>query len=278
MSSAGKLGWGLVLRRQGREDHAKRTRDAGLAALGILAGLCWWNLGAFHFGHYLHLADHYHYFLGAKYYTELGHERLYECTAIADTEEGLEQIVRQRRIRDMRSNRLVSTAAVLADPDDCKSRFTPARWDAFKRDVAWFRAAMPPPRWERTFVDHGYNAPPAWGILGSTLSKMVVATDTTIVGLALIDPLLLLVMALLWFYFTFAEFLTTYYGSEPSHMTVFMDKVTGQYAPMFWTMVATLPDGTVMNEGGTSADVVRRQTDGTWKVLVDQPRGEPVAA
>lgn len=46
----------------------------------------------------------------------------------------------------------------------------------------------------------------------------------------------------------------------------------------FWTMVATLPDGTVMNEGGTSADVVRRQTDGTWKVLVDQPRGEPATA
>lgn len=44
----------------------------------------------------------------------------------------------------------------------------------------------------------------------------------------------------------------------------------------FWTMVATLPDGTVMSEGGTSADVARRQTDGTWKVLVDQPRGEAV--
>ena len=51
--------------------------------------------------------------------------------------------------------------------------------------------------------------------------------------------LLLLVMALLWFYFTFAEFLTTYYGSEPTHMKVFMTKVTGEYAPMFWTMVAT---------------------------------------
>jgi ketosteroid isomerase-like protein len=46
----------------------------------------------------------------------------------------------------------------------------------------------------------------------------------------------------------------------------------------FWTMVATLPDGTVMNEGGTSADVLRRQADGTWKVLVDQPRGESIAA
>jgi len=51
--------------------------------------------------------------------------------------------------------------------------------------------------------------------------------------------LLLLVMTLLWFYFTFAEFLTTYYGSEPSHMKIFMSKVTGRYAPLFWTMVTT---------------------------------------
>lgn len=49
--------------------------------------------------------------------------------------------------------------------------------------------------------------------------------------------LLLLVMALLWFYFTFAEFLTTYYGSEPSHMAVFLSKVQGEFAPYFWTMV-----------------------------------------
>jgi hypothetical protein len=187
-------GWGLSLRYKGRERYAVRTRSTMLALLGILAGLSWWNLGGLHFGRYLHLTDNYHYFLGAKYYTELGHERLYECTAIADVEDGLGEAVRQRRIRDMRSNRLVSTEAVLADPDGCKSRFASARWDAFKRDVAWFRAAMPPPRWERTFVDHGYNAPPAWGILGSTLSKSVVATDTTMLLLALIDPFLLLVM------------------------------------------------------------------------------------
>jgi Ni/Fe-hydrogenase subunit HybB-like protein len=49
--------------------------------------------------------------------------------------------------------------------------------------------------------------------------------------------ILLLVMTLLWFYFTFAEHLTTYYGSDPSHMAVFRNKVFGPYAPYFWTMV-----------------------------------------
>lgn len=51
--------------------------------------------------------------------------------------------------------------------------------------------------------------------------------------------LLLLVMTLLWFYFTFAEFLTTYYGAEPAHMSVFVSKVSGEFSAKFWTMIVT---------------------------------------
>jgi len=49
--------------------------------------------------------------------------------------------------------------------------------------------------------------------------------------------LLLMVMSLLWFYFTFTENLTAFYGAEPSHLSVFWSKFTGAYAPYFWTMV-----------------------------------------
>jgi molybdopterin-containing oxidoreductase family membrane subunit len=51
--------------------------------------------------------------------------------------------------------------------------------------------------------------------------------------------LLLLVMCFLWFYFTAAEFLTTFYGNEPAHMSIFWMKFTGPFAPHFWTMVTT---------------------------------------
>ena len=51
--------------------------------------------------------------------------------------------------------------------------------------------------------------------------------------------LLLLVMALFWFYFTASEFLTTFYGSEPAHMGIFWMKISGPFAPHFWTMVVT---------------------------------------
>ncbi len=48
---------------------------------------------------------------------------------------------------------------------------------------------------------------------------------------------LLVVFTLLWFYFTFTEYLTTFYGSEPTHMAVFYSKISGPFAPLFWGMV-----------------------------------------
>jgi len=49
--------------------------------------------------------------------------------------------------------------------------------------------------------------------------------------------LLLLVMACFWLYFTLSEYLTAFYGNEPTHMTVFWSKFTGDFAPWFWAMV-----------------------------------------
>jgi Ni/Fe-hydrogenase subunit HybB-like protein len=48
---------------------------------------------------------------------------------------------------------------------------------------------------------------------------------------------LLLLMSLLWGYFTFVERLTVWYGNESSEMAVFWETQTGSYAPLFWTMV-----------------------------------------
>lgn len=45
-----------------------------------------------------------------------------------------------------------------------------------------------------------------------------------------------------------------------------------------WVMTGRAPDGVTVREGGISADVLRRQPDGTWRVLIDQPRGEPLPA
>ena len=48
---------------------------------------------------------------------------------------------------------------------------------------------------------------------------------------------MLLLFSLLWFYFTFAEYLTVFYGAEPAEMRTFWAKVSGPFALPFWTMV-----------------------------------------
>jgi molybdopterin-containing oxidoreductase family membrane subunit len=50
---------------------------------------------------------------------------------------------------------------------------------------------------------------------------------------------LLLIMSLLWFYFTFSEYLTAVYGNQPHEVHVVMYKFTGAYAPFFWGMLVT---------------------------------------
>jgi molybdopterin-containing oxidoreductase family membrane subunit len=48
---------------------------------------------------------------------------------------------------------------------------------------------------------------------------------------------LLLIMALVWFYFTFSEYLTGYYGGEPAELRIILYKAVGPYKPLFWLMV-----------------------------------------
>lgn len=48
---------------------------------------------------------------------------------------------------------------------------------------------------------------------------------------------LLLLLSLLWLYFTVAENLTVWYGNESKEMNVFGARIRGNFAPYFWTMV-----------------------------------------
>jgi len=50
---------------------------------------------------------------------------------------------------------------------------------------------------------------------------------------------LLLIMALIWFYFTFSEYLTGYYGGEPAELKIILYKAVGRYKWLFWLMFVT---------------------------------------
>ncbi|MBU2446212.1 MAG: polysulfide reductase NrfD [Bacteroidetes bacterium] len=48
---------------------------------------------------------------------------------------------------------------------------------------------------------------------------------------------LLLIMSVIWFYFTFSEYLTAIFGAEPHEMQIIMYKFSGPFAIFFWAMV-----------------------------------------
>jgi len=191
---AALLVWGAWLRRRGRPRAFRRQRDALLLALGLASGLAWWNFGQFHFPKYVHPADIFHYYMGAKYFPELGYTGLYECVAIADLDVSRAFAARSPRIRNLGTNLLEPVGPVLDDPARCIQRFTPERWSAFRRDAHAFRSRLPPAVWRKLRTDHGYNGTPVWGILGSTLANTGPATPGRLLALALLDPVLLLVM------------------------------------------------------------------------------------
>jgi molybdopterin-containing oxidoreductase family membrane subunit len=47
----------------------------------------------------------------------------------------------------------------------------------------------------------------------------------------------MLAMTSVWAYFTFSEYITTYYGQEPSHTAVFNSKFFGEFAPFFYAQI-----------------------------------------
>ena len=181
----------------------RTVRDRLLVLVGVLSFFAYFNFGKFHFGNYIHFWDTYHYYVGSKYFKELGYDRLYECSSLADSEDpNLRRRVELRKIMNLRTNVLGSTADILAHPENCKSHFTPARWEAFKQDIKFFRDRQGVKRWEESQTDHGFNATPVWNILGTTLASLSPASINQMWALTLIDPFFIFGMAgMIWWAF-----------------------------------------------------------------------------
>jgi hypothetical protein len=186
----------LCLRQQG-----PRLFDTSLAVVGMFCFLAWWNIGHYHFDHYVHIWEHYHYITGAKY-PELRYKHLYQCTAVADVEDGLKKRVLDRKMRRIESdNKLGTSNEIVEHPEICKSLFKdPKRWEEFRADMRFFRGRFSLDRWDESQNDHGYNATPVWAIFGRYLSEHVSLSWDNIVNLSLIDSGFLIVMWLvvLW--------------------------------------------------------------------------------
>jgi len=109
--------------------------------------------------------------------------------------------------------------------------------------VSWDFAMTPVPMWHSTIFGPYFVT----GAIFSGIAALILAMSLLRKFLHLEEYLqpqhfdhlgkLLLTFSLLWFYFTFAERLTTWYGNDPSEMVVFWMGIRQSFAPLFWTMV-----------------------------------------
>jgi len=125
------LWWERRLVGLGMAAYKLRLRKILLGTMGVLAFLTFFNFGFWHFPNFVHGWDTFHYYIGSKYFKELHYERLYECVATADSEEpGLRRRVELRKMTNLRTNVVETTANILAHPELCKQHFTDARWES----------------------------------------------------------------------------------------------------------------------------------------------------
>jgi hypothetical protein len=144
-----------------RADPAPRLSLAALVAAACLALFHYTNLGNFHYPHFAHRWEQFHYALGARYFAELGYDGLYVASLAAEAEAHPER-TRQVEIRDLRSNALVPTAQLAGELARVRERFGPERWREFCADHAFFADSLPPAWLAQIRRDHGYNPTPAW--------------------------------------------------------------------------------------------------------------------
>lgn len=221
---------GCLFYEQHREATRRPVSDRWKRFVGITLGLAsivaYYHGFKFNYPQYYHRHDQYHYYLGAKYFPELGYDDLYKCTVIAQDELGslvdvtgrLIDVTKEnrridRKIRNLGGDNLLKPAAeFLEHPEECKSHFTPDRWDAFKGDIKFFRTVSDREFWERMQADHGYNPPPVWMLAGRFFANMFPAGHTMfgfvwLQWLAMLDNVLIAGMfAALWWAFGWRVF------------------------------------------------------------------------
>jgi hypothetical protein len=136
-----------------------------------------------------------------------------------------------RKVRNLgQDNLLVPAKRFLEDPAVCKSTFSPERWEAFKKDIGFFRAVSGQDYFNKMQGDHGFNPPPVWTIAGKFFSELAPATTRVMQALAAIDMALWAGMfwALAWaFGWRASAVAAIFWGCQSS-------------APMLWTCGAFL--------------------------------------
>jgi hypothetical protein len=225
----------------------KKLVGVGLAVAAISAYFNGFNFG---YPKYYHRWDQYHYYMGAKYFPELGYKNLYKCAVVAQDELGVvtyhndrpfnanaparpmqvdmraEMRDPDKKVRDLPGeDLLIPVGEILEHGHECRNRFTPERWEEYKRDVAFFRITSGKGYWTDMQKDHGFNPPPVWTIAGKFFADLSPTSVLYNQFLATLDLLYLAGMFIvLWWGFGWRVFCVgaIFWGCQSS-------------APFYWT-------------------------------------------
>jgi hypothetical protein len=195
----------------------------GLAIVLAFSVAAHYRFGKFHGdGHFPHYHELYHYYMGSKYFPELGHDGLYAATQRALIENDASFARTISLVKNLRTNQLEGQAVSTERAGTVSRLFSEDRWQQFKRDVLFFQSRIPSVEWQRLLIDHGYNATPFWTFVGSLFSAHLALSNDTLFLLVSFDLLLIGAMfflvryafglktALLFAIFFFANFFATF--------------------------------------------------------------------
>jgi len=214
--------------------RGRRRYTVLLIVLMLLAVSGHYNMGRFHGNNYAHYHEVIHYYLGSKYFPELGYSDLYNAFLAADRETG-HKFRHISIIRDLGSKELVKVSDVEAQIRAIPEKFTPERWRAFKAELQFFRDKR---SFKKLMLDHGYNPSPVWTVEGRAMSaffSLFALTQKQMVrAIVWVDPLLLsLTFVMIWvaFGFKMMAFSLIFWGANP---LVLYDYTGGAFMRQNW--------------------------------------------
>ncbi len=117
----------------------------------------------------IHTWNWYHFYLGSKYFPELGYSGLYEQTLAAQIEDG-GPLAGVDSIRDLKTYQVVE---VNQSGMHRSGSFSEQRWREFKSDVASLAPRLSLQTWKRVLRDRGYNMTPTWDVIFGSLAQVV---------------------------------------------------------------------------------------------------------
>jgi len=133
----------------------------------------------------------FHYYLGSKYFPELGFTRLYNQAWLADSVTDEPHFAAVPRIRDLDTYKFVDVSTLKGKPRDAV--WSDKRWAAFSRDVGCIGSMARGKRWQKILGDRGYNPPPSYTVVAAIPNSIFsICSPAAQTVLVLLDVLMLL--------------------------------------------------------------------------------------